>query len=184
MLRLIVVGALTGALLLALASTAGASRYSLPTKQAKATYSGLWHAVRHVHGTRAPGRNIRKWGIRMKAGTRAASAREVAGSIRRLRALRLPRLAPAPPPNPPSGVMTARAPAGGTLAAIRACESGGNYSTDTGNGFHGAYQFTQQTWESVGGSGNPASASPAEQDRRAAMLYAREGSGPWPVCGR
>jgi hypothetical protein len=71
-----------------------------------------------------------------------------------------------------------------TLQAIAACESGGNPATNTGNGFYGKFQFTQQTWESVGGSGNPAQASEAEQDRRAAMLYAREGASPWPVCGR
>ena len=70
------------------------------------------------------------------------------------------------------------------LEAIAACESGGDYSTNTGNGFYGAYQFTQSTWASVGGTGNPADASPAEQDRRAAMLYAQAGSTPWPVCGR
>ena len=70
------------------------------------------------------------------------------------------------------------------LQAIAACESGGNYSTNTGNGFYGAYQFTQETWASVGGTGNPAAASPAEQDKRAAMLYAQSGSSPWPVCGQ
>ena len=69
------------------------------------------------------------------------------------------------------------------LKAIAACESGGNYRTDTGNGFYGAYQFNQGTWESVGGSGNPADAPRAEQDKRAAKLYAREGASPWPVCG-
>jgi hypothetical protein len=72
----------------------------------------------------------------------------------------------------------------GHLQAIAACESGGNYSTNTGNGFYGAYQFTQSTWESVGGTGNPAAASPAEQDKRAAMLYKQQGSSPWPVCGQ
>jgi hypothetical protein len=70
------------------------------------------------------------------------------------------------------------------LQAIAACESGGNPATDTGNGFYGKYQFTLQTWRSVGGAGNPADASEAEQDRRAAALYAREGASPWPVCGR
>ena len=44
-------------------------------------------------------------------------------------------------------------------------------------------EFTQSTWESVGGTGNPAAASPAEQDKRAAMLYAQQGTSPWPVCG-
>jgi hypothetical protein len=70
------------------------------------------------------------------------------------------------------------------LQAIAACESGGNPTTDTGNGFYGKYQFTQATWQSVGGTGNPAQASEAEQDRRAARLYAQAGSSPWPVCGQ
>lgn len=74
-------------------------------------------------------------------------------------------------------------PGAAYLAGLRACESGGNYSTNTGNGFYGAYQFTLSTWASVGGSGNPAYASPAEQDYRAAVLWRREGSAPWPVCG-
>jgi hypothetical protein len=70
------------------------------------------------------------------------------------------------------------------LEAIAACESGGNPGANTGNGFYGKYQFTLSTWQSVGGSGNPAQASEAEQNRRAALLYAREGAAPWPVCGR
>lgn len=77
---------------------------------------------------------------------------------------------------------------GGAFAAIRACESGGNYATDTGNGFYGAYQFTQSTWDSVAPSGyagtNPASAPPSVQDQAAATLYAQSGSSPWPVCGQ
>ncbi len=69
------------------------------------------------------------------------------------------------------------------LQAIAACESGGNPSTDTGNGFYGKYQFTQATWQAVGGTGNPAAAPEAEQDRRAAQLYAQAGPSQWPVCG-
>ena len=69
------------------------------------------------------------------------------------------------------------------LQAIAACESGGNPSTDTGNGFYGKYQFSMATWAAVGGSGSPAAAPEAEQDRRAAMLYERAGASPWPVCG-
>ena len=75
---------------------------------------------------------------------------------------------------------TASAP----LQAIAACESGGDPSTDTGNGFYGKYQFTKETWHSLGGRGSPAEAPEAEQDRRAAALYARAGSSPWPSCGR
>ena len=69
------------------------------------------------------------------------------------------------------------------LQAIAACESGGNPSADTGNGFYGKYQFTPATWQAVGGSGNPAQAPEAEQDRRAAALLAQAGAGQWPVCG-
>ncbi len=71
-----------------------------------------------------------------------------------------------------------------TLEAIAACESGGDPSTDTGNGFYGKYQFDLATWQAVGGHGNPAHASEAEQNRRAEILYARAGASPWPVCGR
>jgi Transglycosylase-like domain len=68
-------------------------------------------------------------------------------------------------------------------AQLRACESGGDYSTNTGNGYYGAYQFDQSTWQSVGGSGLPSDASPEEQDTRAQMLYEQAGSSPWPNCG-
>lgn len=79
----------------------------------------------------------------------------------------------------------ANAPAASpVLDAIAACESGGDPAADTGNGFYGKYQFDLQTWQAVGGTGNPAQASEAEQDRRAAALYAHAGPSPWPVCGR
>jgi hypothetical protein len=73
----------------------------------------------------------------------------------------------------------------GALAGIAACESGGNPRAVGGGGaFRGKYQFDYGTWASVGGHGDPAAAPEAEQDRRAAMLYARAGASPWPVCGR
>jgi hypothetical protein len=46
------------------------------------------------------------------------------------------------------------------------------------------FQFSQDTWNSVGGRGDPATASVAEQVRRAAMLLARSGPGQWPVCSQ
>ena len=70
------------------------------------------------------------------------------------------------------------------LERIAECESGGDPTMDSGNGYYGKYQFSRSTWRSVGGRGNPARASEAEQDRRAARLYRREGTKPWPVCGR
>jgi hypothetical protein len=75
-----------------------------------------------------------------------------------------------------------RAPA--PRQGIAACESGGNpHAIGGGGAFRGKYQFDYGTWASVGGHGDPAAAPAAEQDRRAAMLYAREGTTPWPVCG-
>jgi soluble lytic murein transglycosylase-like protein len=72
-----------------------------------------------------------------------------------------------------------------TLDAIAACESGGDPSAVSAGGtYRGLYQFDQATWESVGGTGDPAAASPAEQSMRAAILYSRSGSSPWPVCGQ
>jgi hypothetical protein len=72
-----------------------------------------------------------------------------------------------------------------TMQAIAACESGGNPRAIGGGGtYRGKYQFDQSTWASVGGTGDPAAASEAEQDRRAAMLYARVGRSAWPVCGQ
>jgi soluble lytic murein transglycosylase-like protein len=71
-----------------------------------------------------------------------------------------------------------------TLDAIGACESGGDpTAVSSGGTYRGKYQFDYGTWESVGGSGDPAAASESEQDYRAALLYAASGSSPWPVCG-
>lgn len=69
------------------------------------------------------------------------------------------------------------------LDTIKRRESGGNYGAVSRSGkYRGAYQFDQRTWQSVGGSGDPATASPSEQDQRAAALYAKRGSAPWSVC--
>ena len=73
---------------------------------------------------------------------------------------------------------------GSTLQAIAACESGGDPTAVSADGtYHGLYQFDYGTWASVGGSGDPGAASPAEQTYRAALLYSRSGSNPWPICG-
>jgi Transglycosylase-like domain len=71
-----------------------------------------------------------------------------------------------------------------TLDAIGSCESGGDPAAVSADGsYRGKYQFDYGTWESVGGHGDPAAASEAEQDYRAALLYSQSGSSPWPVCG-
>jgi hypothetical protein len=71
-----------------------------------------------------------------------------------------------------------------TLDAIAGCESGGDPTVvDASGTYRGKYQFDIGTWASVGGSGDPAAAPEAEQDYRAALLYSRSGSSPWPICG-
>jgi soluble lytic murein transglycosylase-like protein len=71
-----------------------------------------------------------------------------------------------------------------TLDTIASCESGGDPTAVSPDGtYRGKYQFDMSTWASVGGSGDPAAAPEEEQDMRAAILYSRAGSSPWPICG-
>jgi hypothetical protein len=69
------------------------------------------------------------------------------------------------------------------LQAIAQCESGGDPTAIGGGGlYRGKYQFSVATWQAVGGTGDPAAAPEAEQDRRAIILYNTSGPGQWPVC--
>ena len=68
--------------------------------------------------------------------------------------------------------------------ALAECESGGNPRAVNPAGYYGLYQFSVGTWQSVGGSGMPHHASPAEQTHRAQILYSRSGRSPWPYCGK
>ena len=80
---------------------------------------------------------------------------------------------------------TANLPSGGgglNWAALAQCESGGNPRAVNPAGYYGLYQFSLSTWSAVGGSGNPIDASPAEQLKRAQILYARAGASQW-GCG-
>lgn len=70
------------------------------------------------------------------------------------------------------------------LDRIAWCESRGNpRAVSSGGTYRGRYQFDAGTWASVGGVGDPAAASMAEQEYRAALLYLARGAAPWPVCG-
>ncbi|MEL7207166.1 MAG: transglycosylase family protein [Actinomycetota bacterium] len=76
-------------------------------------------------------------------------------------------------------------PSAAQWAQLRNCESSGNYqAVSPGGKYRGAYQFDLPTWGTVGGSGDPIAASPAEQDHRAQLLWQSRGHAPWPVCGR
>jgi hypothetical protein len=82
-----------------------------------------------------------------------------------------------------SGSAAGSAPSS-ALARIAACESGGSPTAVSADGqYRGKYQFSRATWRAMGGSGDPAAAPEAEQDRLAAQLYAQRGAAPWPVCG-
>ncbi|OXM72005.1 MULTISPECIES: transglycosylase family protein [Amycolatopsis] len=68
--------------------------------------------------------------------------------------------------------------------AIAQCESGGNWSTNTGNGYYGGLQFSASTWKAYGGTGNPANASREQQIAVAERVLQGQGIGAWPVCGK
>jgi Transglycosylase-like domain len=122
-----------------------------------------------------PGRNILLQGVETDNGRVRAAKRE---ELRRSKPILKRQSAPATAP------VAEASQASPALEAIAACESGGDPAAIGGGGlYRGKYQFTYETWASVGGSGDPAAAPEAEQDSRAAMLLARDGAGQWPVCG-
>ncbi|MGO8962439.1 transglycosylase family protein [Mycobacterium sp.] len=70
---------------------------------------------------------------------------------------------------------------------VAACESGGNWGINTGNGYHGGLQFSQGTWAAHGGGEYASSANQATRDQQIAIaerVLATQGRGAWPVCGR
>ena len=77
---------------------------------------------------------------------------------------------------------TAPANAASTWDKLAQCESGGNWSINTGNGYYGGLQFSLSTWKAFGGSGMPNQASKAEQIRIATKIQASQGWGAWPAC--
>ena len=92
------------------------------------------------------------------------------------------------PSSAPAAASPSALPAAGgaNWAAIAACESGGNWSANTGNGFYGGLQFTQGTWDAYGGGQYAASANQASESQQIAVaerVLAGQGIGAWPVCG-
>jgi LysM repeat protein len=70
----------------------------------------------------------------------------------------------------------------GVWDRLAQCESSGDWSINTGNGYYGGLQFALSSWEWVGGSGYPHEASKAEQIARAEILLERQGWDAWPAC--
>ena len=127
----------------------------------------------HVHGVDGPGRAGRRRCLGPGTGPGSGGVGQLAAvGSRRFRAgFRLP--APA-------------TSSGANWSAIAACESGGNWSSNTGNGFYGGLQFTQQTWLAYGGGQYASSANLASESEQIAVaqrVLAGQGIGAWPVCG-
>ena len=141
------------------------SASQLPDAALQRTYLNLYEKTKRRGGH--PGRNILLNGVATHQGrVRSATRNELRRSLRVLRR------------------SSARSAVSPQLEAIAQCESGSDPTAVGGGGlYRGKYQFSVGTWQSVGGSGDPAAAPEAEQDRRAAALLARDGAGQWPVCG-
>jgi transglycosylase-like protein len=135
-------------------------------------------------GLNAAGRDIVSDGYREKnGGVHQATKAEIVASSDRMEASLSP---PAPSTDTATTDTTAPTTTGDTGSSASsstvACESGGDYSADTGNGYYGAYQFDQSTWDAYAPSGyqgtNPAAAPPAVQDQAAASVPYDA----WPNC--
>lgn len=132
-----------------------------------------------------PGQNVR-----VPANSEQLAHRELpSNSVAAAQAAAAPApAAPAAPavveaPTPARSTYSAPAIAGGSVwDSLAACESGGNWAINTGNGFYGGLQFTLSSWAAVGGSGYPNQASREEQIARAQILQQRQGWGAWPAC--
>ncbi|RBY98147.1 hypothetical protein DQ237_02360 [Blastococcus sp. TF02-8] len=99
------------------------------------------------------------------------------------------RTVPAPPrPAPTTGGAPAPAPAPGhDWDAVARCESGGNWSIDTGNGYYGGLQFGSTTWTSFGGGAYAPRADLATKEQQIAIaekVLAKQGPRAWPTCGK
>lgn len=93
-----------------------------------------------------------------------------------------PAATPAPQRSTTPTPQPAASASAGVWDQLAQCESGGNWSINTGNGYYGGVQFSQQSWNAVGGTGLPSDASKAEQIARAEKLKAIQGWGAWPAC--
>jgi hypothetical protein len=162
------------------AATAQAHRDTGQGQPYQARYLRLYDRYAEKFGVGQAGRNIVADGFRESDGdVRAPTKDDV-----------VPRSESMEQALNPQPTTTTTAPAtsttttysGGAASSTVQCESGGDYSANTGNGYYGAYQFDQSTWDAYAPSGysgtNPASAPPAVQDQAAASVPYDA----WPSC--
>jgi len=84
------------------------------------------------------------------------------------------------------GATAASAASVSTWDAVAQCESSGNWSINTGNGYYGGLQFSASTWSAYGGQQYASTANQATQGQQIAVaekVLASQGPGAWPVCG-
>jgi resuscitation-promoting factor RpfA len=79
---------------------------------------------------------------------------------------------------------TAEAGSGSRWDHLARCESSGNWSTNSGNGYYGGLQFSRSTWKAYGGAGMPHRASRAQQIKVAERVLRAQGWKAWPACSR
>lgn len=134
------------------------------------------------------------------AETRATAEADILATLNSILAQVATALVPIPLPSPPTAAVIPQAASSpesviepavelienssDILDALADCESGGNPSTNTGNGYYGAFQFLPSTWRGVGGSGMPQNATYEEQKHRAGLLIDQLGWGQFPGCAR
>jgi len=133
-------------------------------------------------GLSEAGRNIVRDGYREKNGdVHQATKAEVVASSDRMEASLNPPAPVSTSTTDPATTATTATTSTSSSSTVQ-CESGGDYSADTGNGYYGAYQFDQSTWDAYAPSGyqgtNPADAPPAVQDEAAANVPYDA----WPNC--
>jgi hypothetical protein len=165
------------------ATPAEADKADCP-KPLEESYSRAYHQVAHKHGTRAPGRNIRRYGVLYRKVVFTATCGEIRRSRAQLRKLlRVPEPTmfsrAVPPPQPPAGVQSDF-----NQAALPDCtwrpESGGSYSAyNQSSGAYGKYQVIPSTWAAHCAG---LDRGPAGQEQCAARVWQAQGAGAWVGC--
>jgi LysM repeat protein len=147
-----------------------------------ADWPALWWANRH----QVPDPSLITAGQRLRLPGRHA-VRDLTRDARSAAPAPAPAAGAAAPVSAAAATSPSALPTGSAnWQAIAACESGGNWSANTGNGFYGGLQFTQGTWDAYGGGQYASSANqatPAQQIAVAQRVLAGQGIGAWPVCG-
>lgn len=109
------------------------------------------------------------------------SRTEVSSTLTRAPATKVVLKGTKPKPTVPSAPPN-YAPGSSVWDRLAQCESGGNWSINTGNGYYGGLQFNLSTWQSNGGTGYPHQNTREQQIAVAERLHAARGFNPWPAC--